>query len=368
MALIFSLQNVGAAQNTKYEQAQTAVAIGQYPRAEGLLNDWLQDHEDDLEARFLYARVLAWQEKFTDALLQFDQILAKDPTNLDYILGKARVYYWANQPAQALLIIKQAEPSTNEELAALKSALEKEAVTAPEREIAKQSSAPIEMEAGFTQEHLSNGYGNWSDIYLHLKKSYGLDKTVYGTIRETTRFSTPDVGLLAGVYYPLSNRWIGLLEGDFSPSHKIVEKWSLLGQVERVLPDGWNVKFGYRHTEYNATNINQQSFSVERYWRKWRASYTFALTESEIADLTRSHQFDFSYYYSERNTIGFGFAFGHEFEEIPNRLIASDVREYHIEGMHWLRPRLAITYQFIWHKQGDLYNRTGANCGLRFIF
>mgnify|MGYP003423145994 CR=1 FL=1 len=57
--------------------------------AEEMLQQWLSSNPEDQEARFLLARVLAWQEKHAEALEQYERLLGTEPDNGDYLKGKA---------------------------------------------------------------------------------------------------------------------------------------------------------------------------------------------------------------------------------------------------------------------------------------
>lgn len=57
--------------------------------AEEMLQQWLTSHAEDQEARFLLARVLAWQEKHAEARVQYERLLEKEPDNEDYLTGRA---------------------------------------------------------------------------------------------------------------------------------------------------------------------------------------------------------------------------------------------------------------------------------------
>lgn len=56
--------------------------------AEEMLQQWLASHPEDQEARFLLARVLAWQEKRAEARAQYELLLTNEPDNSDYRTGK----------------------------------------------------------------------------------------------------------------------------------------------------------------------------------------------------------------------------------------------------------------------------------------
>ena len=57
--------------------------------AEEMLKQWLDNHPEDQEARFLLARVLAWQEKHAEALEQYERLLLKEPANGDFLMGRS---------------------------------------------------------------------------------------------------------------------------------------------------------------------------------------------------------------------------------------------------------------------------------------
>lgn len=70
--------------------------------AEEMLRQWLSRHQEDQEARFLLARVLAWQGKHTEALEQYQRLLEQAPGNADYLAGRAMLPATARpEPADA---------------------------------------------------------------------------------------------------------------------------------------------------------------------------------------------------------------------------------------------------------------------------
>lgn len=72
-----------------FEQSRVMVANARLSDAEEMLQQWLARHPEDQEARFLLARVLAWQEKHAEALTQYDHLLETEPNNGDYLAGRA---------------------------------------------------------------------------------------------------------------------------------------------------------------------------------------------------------------------------------------------------------------------------------------
>lgn len=72
-----------------FDQSRVMVENARLSDAEEMLQQWLAGHPEDQEARFLLARVLAWQEKYAEALEQYERLLAKEPDNGDYRTGRA---------------------------------------------------------------------------------------------------------------------------------------------------------------------------------------------------------------------------------------------------------------------------------------
>lgn len=57
--------------------------------AEEMLRQWLGEHPEDGEARFLVARVLFWQGKHEAALVEYARLLGIEPDNAGYLMGQA---------------------------------------------------------------------------------------------------------------------------------------------------------------------------------------------------------------------------------------------------------------------------------------
>jgi hypothetical protein len=49
-------------------------------------------------------------------------------------------------------------------------------------------------------------------------------------------------------------------------------------------------------------------------------------------------------------------------------VLTSDVTSWAIYGRHWFTRDLAVSFEALQHRQGDLYTRQGARLGLRYRF
>lgn len=65
-----------------------------FPRAEALINIYMNHYPRDLEGYFEAAIIQEWQENFKEALAFYRIILTKKPKHINALLGKARVIRW----------------------------------------------------------------------------------------------------------------------------------------------------------------------------------------------------------------------------------------------------------------------------------
>ncbi|MEN6584816.1 MAG: tetratricopeptide repeat protein [Sulfuricella sp.] len=75
--------------SSAFDQTKVMVENARLSDAEEMLQQWLAGHLEDQEARFLLARVFAWQGKNNEALLEYERLLEKEPDNGEYLEGKA---------------------------------------------------------------------------------------------------------------------------------------------------------------------------------------------------------------------------------------------------------------------------------------
>ncbi|MDD2914790.1 MAG: YaiO family outer membrane beta-barrel protein [Gallionella sp.] len=233
-----------------------------------------------------------------------------------------------------------------------------------------QGSEPIQLEAGSSLETLDKGYADWKSYYIEGAKKLGDRHTVYGSLRETERFKTKDTELLAGVYYPLSSRWTLLAEGNASPTHNILARWSGLAQIQYALDDGWGVHLGLRHTDYNNALSNNLLVTGERYWSNYRAAWTHSSSTLVGTGSASSDRIQLSRYYDEHSWIGLGISQGAEIESLGPTLgiLSSRVQSTGLTGRHWFSSDWAISYEIAATQQGSLYTRNVFRLGLRSQF
>jgi YaiO family outer membrane protein len=229
----------------------------------------------------------------------------------------------------------------------------------------------MEAEAGVSRETLTNGYAPWSSIYTAGQVKLAQRHTYYGSLRLTNRYAQSDTELMAGVSYPLTQKWSVLLEGSMSPSHHVLAKWSTLGQIQYAFDNGWGAHLGLRHSIYNNALTNLMMVTAERYWSDYMLAYTRYQSSLSGASGAGSNRVQFNRYYGERSWIGLSWAAGAELENAGAAgVLRSQVHALTLSGAHWLSTHntWAGTYEIGQQRQGDLYTRTGVRLGLRHQF
>jgi YaiO family outer membrane protein len=227
-----------------------------------------------------------------------------------------------------------------------------------------------EAEIGFTRETLTNNLPDWKSVYFEAVHRIRDRHTLYGGLRETERFGLNDTEVHSGLYYPLGTTWTSLVEGSVSPTHQVLPRYSLFGQLQKSLPGGWGVGLGLRHSEYSQIGANIVSLLAERYWGNFRGAYTLYSGRPEGASSASSHRFQLSYYYDDRSSIGLSYSTGREVENVglPRGVISTGVQNLTLSGRHWFAPNWALTYDLFNQEQGTLYRRRGLRLGIRHSF
>jgi YaiO family outer membrane protein len=405
MVCLIVLQSAPAAADDAWQKAQVAVELKQWGDAETQLKTWLSQRPQDSDARFLLARVLAWQSKYEESVVQYTTLLRIEPNNADYLLGLAQVYFWQNRPREAIPFLKSAQQSAphyaevwellirclyaaNESKEAEKMQLQAtqrfpggdwQRLT-PDPPIMQPPTGNIPqppipdrntiLDVGGSYEKLDRQYDSWNSAYFGASHRLGDRRNLYGRATQVDRFALQDASVMAGFTLPASERWTLGFETDESPTNLFLPRWSLLGSAHYKMDYGFGALFSFRHISYR-TDLNQiGTVGLERYWGNWRLAYTLYISQLEAAPAaTFSHLGTAAYYYGDHDYIGVSISNGQEVIRLDaNRLANSDTESYSLQGQHWLTPAWAVVYDVSLNLQGTSYTRRGALFGLRYAF
>jgi YaiO family outer membrane protein len=391
--LLLASTLVSAADDTVAE-ARAAIDRDDYPAAILVLEQRLAGYPGDEEARYLLARTLAWSRRWDAAMAEYDQLLDQSPDNADYLLGKSQVYVWSERPAEALPLLERARALApdyegiwrleSQALLATGGAENRrrhDALAAEARKRFPDSNWPLwqdlsgsalgfepssDYEVGYSFDSLDNGFDNWHSVYVQASHNPAPRKAYYVVIESIDRFSERESDFMAGAYLPLDQDWTLLVQGSVAPSANVLPEWTASAELQRSLAGSWGLRGGFRHAEYSDSRYELMNLGAERYWGNWQAAYTLYIGWPESAGTSISHLGRLDRYYGARNRIGLLAGFGEESESVgQDRLLTSNTRTLGLTGRHWMNPDWAVSWDVIWHRQGDVYNRGGVRVGLR---
>ncbi len=228
---------------------------------------------------------------------------------------------------------------------------------------------PYQMEVGSSFSKLSNGYANWSSLYVNAEMKLAKRNNIYLMARKENRYSKSDTECMGGFYEPIDDHFTAVVEASISPEHNFLAVRSLLGEIEYFGTNGWSGEVGFGRTEYNITIVNLLTLTAERSWGNYRVAYTRFQSFLPGVGAANSNQMQVSKYYGDRNWYGVTISNGNELEALSTTQVqSSHVRTLVFSGLHWLKPRLGLTYSLGNFRQGNFYTRNGIQFGLRQQF
>ena len=226
------------------------------------------------------------------------------------------------------------------------------------------------MQLGVAHEALSGGHVPWRSVTFDVSSKSDAGHTIYGALRETSRFSLLDHQVMAGLSRQLSHRLVAVTELEVSPTHHLLSRWTVSGQLQTNLGKGWNVQTGLRHGEYTGASVDIGTVTAERYWGRYRAAYSLYLAHVAGGGVSGSHRVHGDYYYGKyENSIGVSLSGGREIENVEFRgVLRTGVRSAALTGRQWLTRRWSVFYDAGIHEQGVYYTtkRLGIAVGHRF--
>lgn len=228
-----------------------------------------------------------------------------------------------------------------------------------------------EVQVHFTTEALTRDLGTWRFASFYMERRFKNRQIVWGTYRVSQRSSSRDQEFIGGTYRKFGKKWAGMTEVMFSPTHKYVGKFSIMGEVERPLGKGFVGHVGTRFTNYDTVKATSVYGMVEKYWGDNRAAYTAYLTNLSNAGNAPTHRVQYTRYFGEDlNSVSATVAWGREHENLGPQLgiLRNNTWSVGVSGRYWLTKKIGLNMDGLVHRQGNLYYRRGINVGLRFRF
>ncbi len=369
LLLIFTLAGAALASE---QQAQTQVDAGDLGAARVTLEEHLRSRPDDREARFLLARVLAWQGETATAVPLLKQLSSEAPGNADYLLALGQAQLWDGQVHAAIATLQEASsvaPDYPEIDNAIRQA--RLALSAPTNRITlpqRSADRRHELELSVRQDWLDNGFDDWRRQRLDYFSTQAEGIAWYGALLREQRFGEWDEGLEAGAVFALDQNWSLQPEIGYQFSPFFLPDWYADVRFQRSLAKGFLAAASLRRTEYATNHVDRLALTGERYWDAWRASYTANVSDVSNAGTPVGHNVSLDYYYAGLSYAGLRLTTGEEEAVEGSQLFTSSVRAIGLQGRHWFESDWAISWEIGHHEQGDYYTRRWLQIGLRHAF
>lgn len=369
---------VPAAAAQGLDAARQQVQQRDYPAAQRTLEARLATAPDDDDARFLLARVLAWQGRSEQALPLYERLLARSPDQVDYLLGQGQALLWAHRPQDAVAVLERAQ-GLAPDYADVQQALAQARITpaggaaAGAAGATATAAAPAPaarertLEYSARHEWLNQGLVDWRTQRLDFTATARGRVGGYGALVDERRFGLRDHGLEAGLVLPLGAAWTLQPEAGRYPGADFVPRWYADLRLQRVFAHGWVGAASVRRSDYRDTRVERLALAAERYVGAWRGGYTLNLTEVDGRTLA-GHGLALDRYYGQRSVVGVRVTLGREEALQGTDVVASDIQGFGVSGRHWFAPRWALHWDAGLLRQGDLYTRRGLTLGLQHAF
>ena len=349
----------------------------------------------DDDARDALARSCARAGQHEEALKHYDILLARDPDNSDWLLGKAQSLIALDRPAEALPFLEHGRsvaPAYEDLWRANATALEllgdyekSDAFLAAAQSAFPQASWPAAKRAALSEEHLLNrgtrlslaasheelsgGRDPWRALTFNMEKPLDDRRRVLAGLHAEERFQARDGQLTAGYVDKLSDDWSFSVSGDIAPNAEVLPEWSLAGEAGHTLPGDRSLGLRARHASYATTDVDSLAATIEQYAAQFRIAYTLTAARPTGVQTSFGHSLRIAHDYGDASHVTFALGFGEEAEAVaPGVVQVTQVRSIGVNGVQWRSTRWGFSWEAGWYEQGDLYNRLRISVGLEHRF
>jgi YaiO family outer membrane protein len=265
-----------------YDSIRIIALDGRLAEAEGMARNLVESHSDYGDAVVLLARIVAWQERYPEALLLLDSLIVRDPGHSDARDARASVMEWmegASHLQETDTLIIKPELTQN--------------AAAPVSIKGDSATRGVDLYTGYSFDTFEKPYQRFWQIFsmgaiYPTKRGPLLGGVNFGNLRSDQLSGEFMTGLqVQAEYWPKTGEkgyaWIAWAYSPFRyfPQHRIsAEYW-------HNLSGGWVVSAGASYYYFD-NNIFIPAFSVEKYiGRYWFSGKTYLHLKE--AGTTTSH-------------------------------------------------------------------------------
>lgn len=216
-------------------------------------------------------------------------------------------------------------------------------------------------------EKLSNDTPDWQEQRLQLDGRPAAGRSWVAALTRTRRFGLEDLQFAAVYADRLSPTLSATLEATISPTHRVLPRYAVGGELHHEFRAAWLAHVGAKTTSYDTVRANQGLLGLEHYFGSFSASAAWRPARA-FGQTVNALEVRASRYYGEDSSITLLVTGGREVVSLGSTLVQARVRAVAVIGQHRVTERWALTYAVNRVEQGSLYTRRGAHVGLRHTF
>ncbi len=355
----------------------------------------LMQSPGNTDARYVLARSCAAAGRHGEALAQYDLLLARDPENSDWLLGKAQSLIALQRPAEALPLLERGRsiaPAYEDIWRSNATALEMledyeraDLLLAEAGRAFPQSGWPgakrialaeqrlqrrgTRISLAASHENLSGGRDPWQAVTLGVDKPLDDRRRVLGGIHMEERFNARDGQFSFGYVDRVSKDWSFIVSGDLAPSAEVLPEWSFVAEAGRALPGARSIGLRARHASYSTVDVDSLAAIIEQYAAQFRVAYTLTGARPSGLGTSFGHSLRIAHDYGMSSHVTLALGYGEEAETVaPGVVLVTRNRSIGVNGVHWRNASWGYSWEAGWYEQGDLYNRMRISLGLQHRF
>ena len=223
------------------------------------------------------------------------------------------------------------------------------------------------VRAAASTQSLGNNLPSWQETTVQYTQQAGSETLLGAGLTRASRFNINDWQVNALYSTKLSSALSASLDVNASPTHRVLARYALDGQLHYEFQPAWLAHVGLKTSSYNDATVNELLLGLEHYFSAFSISFGLHPTRA-FGRTVYSGEARGNFYYDDHNSIGFLVASGREATPIGINVALIDVRAVAIIGQHWLNRHWALTYAVNRTRQGTLYTRRGVDVGIQYAF
>ncbi len=350
---------------------------------------------EDADARYALALAYLRTGEFSAADREFHQLLARDPDNVDWLLGRGQSLIALGRPGEAVPLLARARArapayedvwrveltalEATDEIARAEELLDQAARQFPEsawpaarhralreRELLRRGTR---ASLGSSYEHLSDDKGEWRSLALDFDHPLRPDLRLLFGLRAEERFGERDEQLAVGLVQLFGHGWAAAITGDVAPDATVLPQGSLQLEIGRPIARNVSLALRARHARHETVDIDVLAASAEAGSGNYRVAYTLAATRPSHLDVSLGHSLRLARDYGSDSQLNLALAYGEEAETVaPGQVLVTRNTAIALYGIHWRSAAWGAAWEISYQEQGDLYHRMRFRLGLEHRF